>query len=80
MEVYKTELSRTETPKLADALLALLTVGAEWEEPEEAARCCWEQQRADMALQSIVDCNPDQANFYVEAAMCGNAEWLEQMP
>lgn len=73
-------LDRTDTLELAEALLTLLARDAEWGEPEDAARCCWVQQRAAMALRAIVDCTPEQADCYVEAAMCGDAECLEQVP
>ncbi|MBD1194318.1 hypothetical protein [Vulcanococcus sp. Clear-D1] len=73
-------LDRTDTLELAKALLTLLARDTEWGEPEDAASCCWVQQRVAMALRAIVDCTPEQADFYVDAAMCGDAEWLEQMP
>jgi len=71
-------LDRTDTLELAEALLTLLARDAEWGEPEDAERCCWAKHCAAMALRAIVDCPPEQADFYVEAAMCGDVEWLEK--
>jgi hypothetical protein len=73
-------LDRTDTFELAEALLALLARDLHWGEPEDVERCYWVQQRVAIALRAIVDCTPEQDDFYVEAAMCGDTEWLEQLP
>jgi hypothetical protein len=67
-------LDHTDIFELAEALLALLARDLEWGEPEDAERFYWLQQRAALALWAIVDCTPEQANFYVEAAMFGDVE------
>ncbi len=62
--------------ELAEKLFGLLTPhddepGPEWE---------WAQERTARALQAITDCTPQQAEFYVFAVICGEKEWLLELP